>query len=139
MPTIDDRFWSKVIPAAPEECWHWAASTSPEGYGSFRSASGKNVGAHCWAYESLRAEIPAGLVLDHLCRNRACVNPWHLEPVTQRVNVLRGLPFIEWPDMCPQGHEFTEANTSRTRRGHRRCVTCNRLRARRNYAKRKAA
>lgn len=139
MAAIDNRFWSKVAPAGPLDCWQWTACTTAEGYGLFAGGGNRLVGAHRWSYEALRAEIPAGLVIDHLCRNRACVNPWHLEPVSTQVNVLRGQPYIKRSASCPHGHEYTEANTYRSPRGYRQCRTCNRERVHRAYIAKKAA
>lgn len=70
-------------------CWNFTGSVSKDGYGR-RSFDGKMTTAHRSVYEQLRGPIPDGLDLDHLCRNRRCVNPDHLEPVTRRVNVMRG-------------------------------------------------
>ncbi len=86
------RFWSKVDKTAG--CWLWTAAKSQLGYGQFNAGliDGRKRyrPAHRIAWELLRGEIPSGLVLDHLCRVPSCVNPDHLEPVTQRANVLRG-------------------------------------------------
>ena len=84
--TPEGRFWAKVDRSG--SCWLWLAATS-HGYGTFQS-NGKLVRAHRYAYELLVGPIPGGLVIDHLCRTTACVNPEHLEPVTQRENLLRG-------------------------------------------------
>lgn len=83
-----DRFIQKVS-FDDDGCWRWAGSISGTGYGYFSFCS-QTVYAHRIGYEFFVERIPDGLFLDHLCRNRACVNPDHLEPVTQRVNVLRG-------------------------------------------------
>lgn len=140
MSATDERFWTKAQQADNSDCWQWIGRKTGEGYGQFYLVCTKDeqllTGAHRYAYTALRSEIPSGLVIDHLCRNRACVNPWHMEPVPQQVNVLRSQPYIERPELCPQGHRFTETNTYRTPRGHRRCKTCNRDRARRNHAER---
>src|SRR5580698_2584776 len=80
------RFWRLV--EKTESCWNWKGGKT-NGYGCFQIAK-VNFRAHRLAYELLRGPIPTGLHLDHLCRNRSCVNPDHLEPVTQRENTLRG-------------------------------------------------
>lgn len=84
---MEDRFFAKVRGGGIDECWEWQGHLSG-GYGSFRVGTNYPP-AHRWAYEFIRGEIPDGLQLDHLCRNRACVNPWHVEPVTARVNSQR--------------------------------------------------
>lgn len=71
------------------ECWVWRGFTSPDGYGRMKVA-GRCVSVHRLSYELHRGPIPPGKELDHLCRNRACANPEHLEAVSHRVNVLRG-------------------------------------------------
>lgn len=86
---ITDRFWSKVDKRGQEECWPWHGTIANNGYGHFW-VGGKAVGAHRFSYELLTAPIPPGLTLDHLCRNRRCVNPAHLEPCGSGENVLRG-------------------------------------------------
>jgi hypothetical protein len=89
--TPEERFWAKVD--ANGVCWEWLAGKLPTGYGSFR-VNGKSLYAHRFAWETLMGPIPAGLVLDHLCRNPSCVNPDHLEPVTDKVNINRGVSVI---------------------------------------------
>jgi hypothetical protein len=120
------RFWAKVAGGDVTTCWTWLASLSRNGYGRF-SVPGQPSGyvlAHRWAYEQLRSAIPAGLVLDHLCRNTRCVNPWHLEPVTKRVNALRGRLWESEKTRCVNGHPFDAANTRITKEGHRSCRAC---------------
>lgn len=72
------------------DCWLWTGTLDAQGYGKCDHAGSRGRMAHRVGYELLRGAIPDGLVLDHLCRFRQCVNPWHLEIVTQRENVLRG-------------------------------------------------
>lgn len=92
---------------------------------------GSVIPAHRFAYMVHVGPIPDGLVLDHLCRNRACCNPLHLEPVSNRTNVLRGVggpaTNIAKTD-CVRGHPFDEANTRIDSKGHRQCRTCDQVR-----------
>lgn len=115
------RFFDKVKPVG--DCWVWVAAQNDRGYGEF-SVRGRRVKAHRWSYEYLRAPIPDGLTLDHLCRNRACVNPWHLEPVDHRTNVIRGYAARPRRTHCALGHELTPENTKVARDGGRVCRKC---------------
>lgn len=102
----------------------------------------KPVRAHRFMYRLLRGEIPAGLQLDHLCRVRHCVNPWHLEAVTARVNVLRGIgPTAQnaQKTRCPLGHPLSDENTYRNAQGERRCRICRRSSQERYKRRRMAA
>lgn len=114
------------ISETPEGCWEWTRALNSKGYGSFGYA-GKVQSTHRLAYELLIGPIPDGLHLDHLCRNRKCCNPDHLEPVTQQVNTLRGVGFAATnatKTHCGKGHEYTEANTYVDKRGSRSCKAC---------------
>ncbi|MER7813856.1 HNH endonuclease [Streptomyces sp. NPDC096153] len=127
---IERRFWSKVRGGDVATCWLWNGSKNTGGYGKVR-VHGTLVQAHRWAYESLRAPVPAGLNLDHLCRNRACVNPWHLEPVSGRINTLRGAGHTAInaaKTHCVRGHRFDAENTRWSSNGYRVCRACVRLR-----------
>lgn len=122
------RFWGHVR-KDPDGCWVWV-STLYDGYGRFRIDRRNRVYAHVFSYEIEYGMVPADRVVDHTCRNRACVNPEHLEAVSQYVNTLRG----ESPPArnarkrhCVHGHEFTEANTI-WKNGRRNCRTCKKTR-----------
>lgn len=84
--TLLQRFESYL--SQDGDCWTWTGTTA-YGYGRLSLTGSTNCLAHRWSYEYHRAEIPKGLHLDHLCRNTRCVNPWHLEPVTNEVNLQR--------------------------------------------------
>lgn len=121
----DEWFYSRV--AEKDGCWVWQSSLNRDGYGQFRRHGSGNKTAHRWSYEFMRGEIPPGLQLDHLCRNRACVNPEHLEPVTSLVNWWRGIApsaINARKTHCDHGHEFTPENTMSRSEGGRRCRTC---------------
>jgi hypothetical protein len=130
-PTLEERFWSKVAPAGALDCWLWTGAHVPQGYGTFYVGGEERTrAAHRVAYELLRGEIPDGLHLDHLCRTPACVNPWHLEPVTPAENTRRQY-IANDTGFCPQGHAFDEANTYRGEvHSGRLCRTCHRERER---------
>lgn len=140
---VIDRLMAKLV-ENENGCWIWTGSLSPEGYGSIslgRRDEGREM-THRFTYAFFRAEIPEGLHLDHLCRNRACCNPWHLDPVTCRVNVLRGDARFNGAHNrdkthCVHGHEYTPENTARGRDGYRRCRTCDNARSLAQYHARK--
>ena len=112
-------------------CWLWTRALYSNGYGAIAFHGVSRI-AHRLSYEAHVGPIPVGMDLDHLCRNRCCVNPAHLEPVTRKVNlgrsplVGRGAGTAQTAKThCPQGHEYTPENT-RIARGKRYCKTCHR-------------
>lgn len=114
-------------------CWEWEAGRTTGGYGKFH-LSGRTELAHRAVYQLVRGPIPDGLHLDHLCRNRACVRPDHLEPVTVRENLMRGdTPAARNANRteCVNGHLFDAENTYLTRDGRRKCRACTTIRQRR--------
>lgn len=118
------RFWAKVNKT--DFCWLWSASKFKTGYGQF----GAGKYAHRIAYEMIVGPIPEGMVIDHLCRVRHCVNPDHLEPVSNKTNLLRGVGFSgvnSRKTHCSKGHPFDEQNTYYSAKGYRACRTCHRI------------
>lgn len=125
--TFENRFWAKVSPEPNSGCWIWTACISNAGYGFF-SVDGKQMGAHRASYEFFVGPIPDGLQLDHKCRIRCCVNPDHLEPVTPKVNINRGIGPALLGDRrrtkeCLNGHDLGVHSYIR-KNGTRRCKIC---------------
>ena len=120
------RFWSKVVMGSRDECWAWLGQITEKGYASF-SVERKPYPAHRYAFEVMIGPIPDGLTLDHLCRNRGCVNPFHVEPVTNRVNVLRGIgpsAVNAIKETCARGHDNWRTSRRADGRTYRFCRTC---------------
>ncbi len=130
----EDRFWEKVAKVGADECWLWTGSRSALGYGNF-FWEGRKDHAHRYAYAAFVGPIPEGYQLDHLCRNPPCVNPAHLEPVTHRENVLRGVSptaVNAAKTHCVHGHQLSGDNLViyGTRR---KCRTCSSDQGRRRW------
>jgi len=138
-----ETFWSKVTKT--QSCWLWLGYVDKDGYGShYTRVNGptKNYRAHKLSYVLNVGEVPDGLVLDHICRVRNCVNPDHLRVVTNRVNVLAGIGITAInarKAVCKHGHEFTPENTAVDNLGKRYCRRCRMDYQRRYRANRKAA
>lgn len=133
---LPERFLAWVQFEPMSGCWLWIGSCNPKGYGRYWDGR-KTHQAHRVAYEAVKGSIPHGLVLDHLCRVHACVNPDHLEAVTNRENLLRGAGLTAInanKKSCSAGHEFAEENTwISPDGGTRKCRRCIRERAMKRY------
>jgi hypothetical protein len=109
------------------ECWVWHGKKNKGGYGTLWRGTGRSALAHRASYEHFVGKIPDGKHMDHLCRRRDCVSPEHLEPVTNRENILRGAgptAVNAQKVVCTHGHRLTPENTLVSKRGYRRCRTC---------------
>lgn len=148
---VEERFWAKVqkdgpLPVGRPElgpCWLWTGGLThhnghePGGYARFSIDPARRVSAVRFAWELDNGPFPAGFVLDHVCHSsdptcpgrdchhRRCVNPVHVEVVTQRENVLR-IPRFGTETHCPNAHEYTPENTYMTPQGYRQCRVCKR-------------
>ena len=131
MSTREERFLARIEKRG--ECWIWIGArggTKRHPYGVYAGTS-----AHRWAYGHFVEEVPEDMVVDHLCGNKLCCNPDHLEVVTQRENLLRSPKTLNAKNAakthCKNGHEFTTENTyvSKTN-GQRVCRECKKLWAR---------
>jgi len=132
------KFYSKIN---FKNCWDWLDSKGSSGYGRFY-IGGDFYLAHRYSYILFKGDIPDGLVIDHLCKNKICVNPNHLEVVTSGENTRRGEAGKARGEQfksrrsCPQSHNYTEENTIIRKNGGRSCRECQRKRSR-EYQRRK--
>lgn len=126
----EKRFFDKVTFKKDSDCWFWKAAIDSTGYGRFQVGK-KFDSAHRFAYELFKGHIQSGLHSDHLCRNRQCVNPGHIEIVTPRENVLRGtspLAFYAKQIFCKRGHILSKENIYVRKDNRRNCIICNKTR-----------
>jgi hypothetical protein len=140
--TFEERFWDRVDKTPT--CWVWTGGvmSGRHQYGRVHVGAAKYRPAHRVAYEMLVGPIPEGLDLDHLCRNRVCVNPAHLEPVTNHENILRGTgptAINARKTHCKRGHPLNGDNLVALRNSNeRKCRICHRARVAAYDRKRRA-
>ena len=130
---VDRDFWAKVDKS--RNCWRWTGYIAETGYGKLYFRSRRPILAHRFSYELAFGPIPQGLHLDHLCRNRWCVNPDHLEAVTPAVNIRRGAKAGKM--ICLRGHLLTGDNIRIRSNGSRICRKCDVIRTRKYKALRR--
>lgn len=119
----------RVVRDGFTDCWHWALSTTQDGYAKGQFDGKLRTSLHKRVYERVVGPVTAGLDLDHLCRNRRCLNPAHLEPVTRQENLARGRNAQRDKTHCIRGHAFTPENTKFRTTGVKKhvsrvCLTC---------------
>ena len=127
--TLIERFYGRVMPEPNSGCWLWDGADMTNGYGVMSLGRRRfKMLAHRFSYVLHKGKIAEGLELDHKCRVRGCVNPDHLEAVTHRTNVLRGVApaaFHAQKTHCPRGHELSHPNLiNRRNRTSRECKIC---------------
>lgn len=125
-------FWSRVDKG---ECWIWTGARFRQGYGRFKHW-GRDTVAHRFSYEWEVGAVPEGLELDHLCKNKGCVRPSHLEAVTASVNQRRtNSPVAKNASKthCVRGHALSGTNVYRKSNGGRGCRECHRMHGRKSY------
>lgn len=130
------RLLSKVQPEPNSGCWLWTGAADRNGYGIIWAGKGlPTARAHRVAFEHFRDQIPAGLVIDHLCRTPSCCNPDHMDAVSNAENVRRGksCALKDRITHCAHGHAYDQENTYINRRGSRICRRCHRDRSRATY------
>ena len=132
IPTLtteqEERFWSQVDRRFDDQCWNWLTYKDDENYGYF-FYNGMKRRAHRIAYTLIRGVIPDGLTIDHICMNRSCCNPAHMDAITIRENILRSETTLAGANIrkthCSRGHLLPEPD----KMGYRRCSQCARRRA----------
>ena len=127
---LPERVWAKVE-VLNNGCWEWTAHRNHDGYGRIGVGSRSDgtrrlVYLHRWVYEQMVGPVPDGLEIDHLCRNRACIRLEHLDVVTHRENMRRGIQAQQ--THCLRGHEYSEENTYWRNGNQRSCRECTRRR-----------
>ena len=132
---LSSRFWLMVDIQGSNECWPWMGNQDGNGYGQFWISRENPITAHRFAYTDAIGSIPDGLTIDHLCRNRSCENPSHLEAVSRGINVLRGEGLAARnarKTHCIRSHPFSGSNLRISPQGIRECRACCRIRSRKS-------
>lgn len=115
---ITKRFFSKI--EFTDSCWNWKLSLDKDGYGQFWPIHSKKVSSHRFCYELLEGKIPDEMVIDHLCKNKKCCNPAHLDIVTSKENNRRGINYNILKTHCKNGHKYDMIDN----RNGRYCSIC---------------
>ncbi len=129
--TAIEYFWKRAVTSP--DCWQWAGTISDKGYGILSLASElhpRRCRAARFAYSYFIGPIPEGMVIDHLCRNRGCVNPFHLEAISNKENIMRGIcpsSINAKKTQCYRGHPYSPQTLKVFRDGFRRCFECIKL------------
>lgn len=127
MRTVEDKFFERTL-FTPQGCWFWTGAGGHQGHGQFWDGN-KQVPAHRWAYEHFIGKVEEQDT-HHTCRNRSCVNPDHIKPVSRAEHMTLHDHYLSVRDMCGNGHLFTEENTlmrvGRNGVEYRRCLPCRR-------------
>lgn len=131
----DERFL-KNIRINLNGCWDWIASKNRGGYGNF--TSGIIIGAHRYSYRLFNGPLIKDFCIDHICRNRSCVNPDHLRQVTFSINSIENSNSTAFYNStrthCPQGHIYSNLNLINSKKGNRLCKICNRYKRAKWYS-----
>lgn len=133
--SAEERFWSFVTKTDGDECWPWRLSVTGGGYGLIQVKE-KQYYVHRFVLALYGRKIPPGMVVDHICRNRRCVNPKHLRIVTARVNTTENSTSPAAKNLskshCLRGHELSPENLIKKIRPGRECILCQRIRQKTN-------
>lgn len=136
--SVERRILDHVSICEVTGCWEWTGRLNPKGYGKIHADRYRRV--HRVAYECFVGPLIEGLTIDHLCKNKRCVNPKHLEQVTLAENMARAGLTVPGASHCINGHEYTEENTYRSpNKNGRNCRQCMKVSSLRFYARSRAA